>query len=34
MSTHANHPYHLVDQSPWPLTGAIGALVTVSGLLS
>nr|QBP33886.1 cytochrome c oxidase subunit III [Klapopteryx armillata] len=33
MSTHANHPYHLVDQSPWPLTGAIGALVTVSGLL-
>nr|QHD47877.1 cytochrome c oxidase subunit III [Peltoperlopsis cebuano] len=33
MSTHANHPYHLVDQSPWPLTGAIGALVTVSGLV-
>nr|YP_009630372.1 cytochrome c oxidase subunit III [Antarctoperla michaelseni]QBP33875.1 cytochrome c oxidase subunit III [Antarctoperla michaelseni] len=33
MSTHANHPYHLVDQSPWPLTGAIGALVSVSGLL-
>lgn len=33
MSTHANHPFHLVDQRPWPLTGAIGALVTVSGLL-
>nr|WNH42668.1 cytochrome c oxidase subunit 3 [Neoperla amoena] len=33
MSTHANHPYHLVDQSPWPLTGAIGALATVSGLV-
>nr|YP_009229601.1 cytochrome c oxidase subunit III [Pteronarcella badia]ALT66158.1 cytochrome c oxidase subunit III [Pteronarcella badia] len=33
MSTHANHPYHLVDHSPWPLTGALGALVTVSGLL-
>nr|QHD47903.1 cytochrome c oxidase subunit III [Niponiella limbatella] len=32
MSTHANHPYHLVDQSPWPLTGAIGALATVAGL--
>nr|YP_010610509.1 cytochrome c oxidase subunit III [Anabropsis maguanensis]WAP91024.1 cytochrome c oxidase subunit III [Anabropsis maguanensis] len=33
MTTHANHPYHLVNPSPWPLTGAIGALVTVSGLL-
>nr|WHU31468.1 cytochrome c oxidase subunit III [Claassenia xucheni] len=33
MSTHANHPYHLVDQSPWPLTGALGALATVSGLV-
>nr|QHD47916.1 cytochrome c oxidase subunit III [Etrocorema hochii] len=33
MSSHANHPYHLVDQSPWPLTGAIGALATVSGLV-
>nr|YP_214880.1 cytochrome c oxidase subunit III [Nesomachilis australica]AAV50268.1 cytochrome c oxidase subunit III [Nesomachilis australica] len=32
MSSHANHPYHLVDPSPWPLTGALGALVTVSGL--
>nr|QHD47955.1 cytochrome c oxidase subunit III [Neoperlops gressitti] len=34
MSTHANHPFHLVDQSPWPLTGALGALTTVSGLVS
>nr|ABB90923.1 cytochrome c oxidase subunit III [Grylloblatta sculleni] len=33
MTTHANHPYHLVDQSPWPLTGAIGALIMVSGLV-
>lgn len=32
MSTHANHPYHLVDYSPWPLTGAIGAITIVSGL--
>nr|QHH25540.1 cytochrome c oxidase subunit 3 [Trypetoptera punctulata] len=33
MTTHSNHPYHLVDYSPWPLTGAIGAMVTVSGLV-
>nr|YP_010172670.1 cytochrome c oxidase subunit III [Mnais tenuis]QSH89867.1 cytochrome c oxidase subunit III [Mnais tenuis] len=33
MSTHQNHPYHLVDQSPWPLTGAIGAMALVSGMV-
>nr|UJG45493.1 cytochrome c oxidase subunit III [Sylvicola punctatus] len=33
MSTHSNHPYHLVDYSPWPLTGAIGAMTTVAGLV-
>nr|AMW68091.1 cytochrome c oxidase subunit III [Mucroberotha vesicaria] len=33
MSTHSNHPYHLVDYSPWPLTGALGALVTTSGMI-
>nr|YP_010240833.1 cytochrome c oxidase subunit III [Calohilara tibetensis]QTG40241.1 cytochrome c oxidase subunit 3 [Calohilara tibetensis] len=33
MSTHSNHPFHLVDYSPWPLTGAIGAMTTVSGLI-
>lgn len=33
MSTHSNHPFHLVDYSPWPLTGAIGTIVTVSGLV-
>nr|UFZ13247.1 cytochrome c oxidase subunit III [Platychauliodes sp.] len=33
MSTHANHPFHLVDYSPWPLTGALGAFTTVSGLI-
>nr|QKN98952.1 cytochrome c oxidase subunit III [Henricia pachyderma] len=30
--TH-NHPYHLVDQSPWPLTSAISALMMTSGLI-
>lgn len=32
MSTNSNHPFHLVDFSPWPLTGAIGAFTIVSGL--
>nr|YP_010613683.1 cytochrome c oxidase subunit III [Lethe chandica]WAR69327.1 cytochrome c oxidase subunit 3 [Lethe chandica] len=31
-STH-NHPYHLVDFSPWPLTGAIGVMTLVTGLV-
>nr|WKU83801.1 cytochrome c oxidase subunit III [Betasyrphus sp. n. AU1] len=33
MSTHSNHPFHLVDYSPWPLTGAIGTMTMVSGLV-
>nr|AFI23505.1 cytochrome c oxidase subunit III [Ammianus toi] len=32
MSMHNNHPYHLVNYSPWPLTGSIGALTMTSGL--
>nr|YP_009050393.1 cytochrome c oxidase subunit III [Choaspes benjaminii]AIC37388.1 cytochrome c oxidase subunit III [Choaspes benjaminii] len=32
MSTH-NHPYHLVDYSPWPLTGAIGVMTLVTGMV-
>nr|YP_010937775.1 cytochrome c oxidase subunit III [Ossuaria sichuanensis]WKW96222.1 cytochrome c oxidase subunit III [Ossuaria sichuanensis] len=27
-----NHPYHLVDKSPWPITGSAGLLTTVLGL--
>nr|YP_187595.1 cytochrome c oxidase subunit III [Astropecten polyacanthus]BAD86703.1 cytochrome oxidase subunit III [Astropecten polyacanthus] len=30
--TH-QHPYHLVDQSPWPLTGATSGLMMTSGLI-
>nr|AJT70244.1 cytochrome c oxidase subunit III [Chimaera phantasma] len=30
--THQAHAYHMVDQSPWPLTGAIAALLMTSGL--
>nr|ACJ69552.1 cytochrome c oxidase subunit III [Ochterus marginatus] len=33
MKTTHNHPFHLVDMSPWPLTGSIGALTLTSGLV-
>nr|YP_010265749.1 cytochrome c oxidase subunit III [Stibochiona nicea]UIS00456.1 cytochrome c oxidase subunit III [Stibochiona nicea] len=33
MSMNHNHPYHLVDYSPWPLTGAIGVMTLVTGLV-
>jgi cytochrome c oxidase subunit 3 len=33
MTRHRNHPFHLVEQRPWPLTGAIGAMVTISGII-
>nr|YP_006665927.1 cytochrome c oxidase subunit III [Leucoptera malifoliella]AER38732.1 cytochrome c oxidase subunit 3 [Leucoptera malifoliella] len=33
MKNFYNHPYHLVDYSPWPLTGAIGTLILTSGLM-
>nr|YP_009648553.1 cytochrome c oxidase subunit III [Tetraphleps aterrimus]QCE31840.1 cytochrome c oxidase subunit III [Tetraphleps aterrimus] len=28
-----NHPFHLVDYSPWPLTGSIGAMTLTSGMV-
>nr|YP_009258833.1 cytochrome c oxidase subunit III [Aradus compar]AFI54699.1 cytochrome c oxidase subunit III [Aradus compar] len=28
---NTNHPYHLVDYSPWPITASIGALTLTSG---
>lgn len=33
MKNHFNHPYHLVDYRPWPLTGAIGVLTLVTGIV-
>nr|YP_010733847.1 cytochrome c oxidase subunit III [Atteva charopis]WEG93570.1 cytochrome c oxidase subunit 3 [Atteva charopis] len=33
MKTMHNHPYHLVDYSPWPLTGAIGTLILTTGMI-
>nr|ARB50135.1 cytochrome c oxidase subunit III [Eteoneus sigillatus] len=32
MSTNNNQPFHLVNYSPWPLTGSIGAMTMTSGL--
>nr|QNG56306.1 cytochrome c oxidase subunit III [Palaestes nicaraguae] len=31
--TTKNHPYHLVDYSPWPILGSLGAMVLLSGLV-
>jgi cytochrome c oxidase subunit 3 len=28
-----NHSFHIVDQSPWPLLAAIGALILTSGIV-
>nr|YP_010463284.1 cytochrome c oxidase subunit III [Macropes dentipes]UUJ37808.1 cytochrome c oxidase subunit 3 [Macropes dentipes]WBV80545.1 cytochrome c oxidase subunit 3 [Macropes harringtonae] len=28
-----NHPFHLVDHSPWPLTGSIGAMTSATGMI-
>lgn len=33
MKNTFNHPYHLVDYRPWPLTGAIGVLTLVTGII-
>nr|YP_010411291.1 cytochrome c oxidase subunit III [Megalocaria dilatata]URN72801.1 cytochrome c oxidase subunit III [Megalocaria dilatata] len=28
-----NHPFHLVDYSPWPVLGALGAMTTMIGMI-
>lgn len=33
MTTQWNHPFHLVNFSPWPLTGAIRTFTIISGLV-
>ena len=33
MKTNKNHPYHLVDYRPWPLTASIGGLALTSGIV-
>nr|YP_009370856.1 cytochrome c oxidase subunit III [Oecanthus sinensis]ARO75191.1 cytochrome c oxidase subunit III [Oecanthus sinensis] len=34
MKTYFNHPFHLVNISPWPITGAIGAMIIAMGLVN
>jgi cytochrome c oxidase subunit 3 len=29
-----NHPFHLVDVRPWPITGSIGAITIITGIIS
>nr|QAY81673.1 cytochrome c oxidase subunit 3 [Geothelphusa sp. DJL-2014] len=31
--SYNHHPYHLVDVSPWPLTGSISAMMLTTGLV-
>nr|AXS64800.1 cytochrome c oxidase subunit 3 [Phalacridae sp. KM-2017] len=33
MSTHKNHPFHLVDISPWPILGSFSAMIMMMGLI-
>nr|AXS65565.1 cytochrome c oxidase subunit 3 [Tenebrionoidea sp. 16 KM-2017] len=33
MSLHKNHPYHLVDVSPWPILGSLSALIVMTGII-
>nr|ADO60627.1 cytochrome c oxidase subunit III [Oedemera virescens] len=33
MSLHKNHPFHLVDVSPWPILGSFSALILMSGMI-
>nr|AYW52186.1 cytochrome c oxidase subunit 3 [Lamiinae sp. 1 ACP-2013] len=33
MSTFKNHPFHLVNVSPWPILGSLGAMTSMMGLI-
>lgn len=33
MSQQKNHPFHLVDISPWPILSALRAIITIIGLI-
>nr|YP_010272307.1 cytochrome c oxidase subunit III [Spastonyx nemognathoides]UKE80217.1 cytochrome c oxidase subunit III [Spastonyx nemognathoides] len=30
---HKNHPFHLVDVSPWPILGSLSALIMMTGII-
>nr|YP_010464241.1 cytochrome c oxidase subunit III [Borboresthes tibialis]UUL71618.1 cytochrome c oxidase subunit 3 [Borboresthes tibialis] len=31
--SHKNHPFHLVEASPWPILGSLSALIMMSGII-
>nr|ALO77414.1 cytochrome c oxidase subunit 3 [Passalidae sp. GENSP01] len=31
--SHKNHPYHMVETSPWPLLGSLGVMISMLGLI-
>nr|WES82249.1 cytochrome c oxidase subunit III [Archotermopsis wroughtoni] len=31
MTNHMNHTFHMVNQSPWPIIGAMGAMIMLTG---
>ena len=31
MKSYQKHPFHLVDPSPWPIFGSLGALASTIG---
>lgn len=33
MTKHGFHPFHLVEQSPWPATAAVGAICITTGIV-
>lgn len=33
MTSIINHPFHLVEKRPWPLTASLGAIIITSGLV-
>nr|ARH55111.1 cytochrome c oxidase subunit 3 [Niptus hololeucus] len=33
MSSHKNHPYHLVEISPWPILAALSAMIMMVGMI-
>nr|ADO60531.2 cytochrome c oxidase subunit III [Drilus flavescens] len=33
MSTHKNHPFHLVEVSPWPILGTFSTMIMMMGMI-
>ena len=31
--THKNCPYHLVETRPWPISGSLGVIIRILGLI-